>query len=189
MLQTTPDPDVQFETDYRTYFRSLVKHIAFRLRHQLAEDAAQEVFLRYLIHLRERPSAPPSGVDNKWAVWNWLRLVAKHACLDQRRALSRKQRTAEAACLLGVEIVRSIAPPYEDRRLYSDGLRAVVAQVLLLPRREKTCVVAKFWRDEPSRVTALHIGMSSRMARLHCQQGIARVRRRCALRGESTLKT
>lgn len=99
---------------------------------QLAEDAAQEAFvraLRSLHRLHGRPFGP------------WLRRIAVNAAIDQLRRRPRRW--------VGAELAPDLVPPAAD---VPDA--DLMTAVLELPDERRTVVVMRFWLDWTQREIA-----------------------------------
>jgi RNA polymerase sigma-70 factor (ECF subfamily) len=105
---------------------------------QLAEDAAQEAFvraLRSLHHLKGRPAAP------------WLRRIAIDAAIDQLRRRPRGWVGAE----LAPDLADADAPVRADT--------ALVSAVLALTLERRSVVVLHYWLDYTHKEIAEMLGI------------------------------
>ncbi|MBN2371897.1 MAG: sigma-70 family RNA polymerase sigma factor [Vicinamibacteria bacterium] len=137
-----------------TAHQSLVFSIAYHMLHNvaLAEDAAQDVFLRLYRDYHKIQSASH--------LVHWLRRTTTHRCLDSlRRVMGR--------CRVALDEIDLVSPPsVENDPLQARALRRLVAG---LPAGARAVVVLRYQEDLDPREIAriLDLPVNTVKSRLH----------------------
>lgn len=124
---------------------------------QVAEDLVQDAYVKIAPRIHE--VAPPQ-------LRPYLRRIAVNLWKNRLRSLTRERRATE----------RSVTPPptasanHEERAL----LRSAV---LRLPRRQRACVVLRYYEDLPERDVASLLGCSIGTVKSQTSRALARLRK------------
>lgn len=147
-----------FEDLFRDEYRNLVRLAWFLLSdRELAEEAVQDAFL---------------GLHRKWdslrdeaAASAYLRNSVVNLARSQHRrgAVRRRGRGQE----------RLVSSSAEDVVVGRDGDRQVLARLAALPRRQRECLVCRFYLDLSERDTANLLGITPGSVKSHTHRGLA----------------
>lgn len=134
-LETVTNEEVpwehQFRQIYDTHYHQILRQVNCLLGDRaLAEDVAQEVFLKFY-------SCPPSQLDNPGG---WLSRVAANLAYNFLRS-EKRRRLREARVEPGQETFRECPEEKVFRRQEAALVREVLEQ---LPPRDRTCLILRF---------------------------------------------
>jgi RNA polymerase sigma-70 factor (ECF subfamily) len=163
------DPET-FQTIYATHAKRVFAN-AYRVLgdRAKAEDAAQDVFLRFWLHSDRYD-------ESRGELGSYLALMARSRALDIARS---DQAAARAGDRLEA-VVEADTPVVEQpddraaRHERQSGIRAAVAR-LPLPQRE--AVALAFWADMPAREIAERTGVPLGTARSRLRLGLEKLER------------
>ena len=151
------DADLAVSALFATEARSLLGMLtAYTGDRALAEDLVQEAFLR-LHRAWTRLDDPTSSAA-------YLRSIAFNLARSQFRRLRLvRTRTAERD---------EVAGSAEDGVVLSEDRREVAAALRLLPDRQRTCVILRFWAGLTDSEIASTMGISRNSVNTHLRRGL-----------------
>lgn len=130
---------------------------------QVAEDIVQDAFVRVTPRIEEVPT------DH---LASYLRRVALNLWKNRLRSLTRERRARDRTAI--VHVTDPIGR--EDRS-------ALRAAVLRLPKRQRACLVLRYYEDLPEREVAALLGCSIGTVKSQTSRALARLRKE--LEGEA----
>ncbi len=129
---------------------------------ELAEDAAQETFLRAYQHLHR--------YDQKRPFATWLLSIAAHYCIDRlrRRKFSMVSIDAEED-QNSLELPDADAPNPESEMIHSEQREQLQGLLKNLDGTDRAAIIMRYWHDcsESEIADALHLTVSAVKSRLH----------------------
>ena len=154
------DPDALVADLFATEGRSLVRLARmFCDDDAAAEDLVQEAFIR--LH---RSARTIRDLDRAPA---FLRSIVINLARDHnRRGLMSLRHRASAHV---PEVVRGL----DDDAVASEGDRAVLAAVRMLPDRQRACVVLRYYLQYSESETGETLGISKNSVKTHCRRALA----------------
>lgn len=124
---------------------------------QVAEDIVQDAFVRV---------APRIGEVHTEHMASYLRTVAVNLWKNRLRSLARERRARD----------RSAMDPVTDPIGREEGA-ALWAAVLRLPKRQRACLVLRYYEDLPEREVASVLGCSIGTVKSQTSRALARLRK------------
>lgn len=130
---------------------------------ELAEDAAQETFLRAYQHLHR--------YDQKRPFATWLLSIAAHYCIDRlrRRKFSMFSMDAEDEEGNSIELPDLDAPNPESETVKGQMQERIHAMLKDLDTTDRAAIIMRYWYDysEKEIAESLHLTVSAVKSRLH----------------------
>lgn len=129
---------------------------------ELAEDAAQETFLRAYQHLHR--------YDQKRSFATWLLSIAAHYCIDRLRRRKFSMVSMDAAeDENSLELPDADAPNPESEMMHSEQREHLQLLLKRLDGTDRAAIVMRYWHDcsESEIAEALHLTVSAVKSRLH----------------------
>lgn len=123
---------------------------------QVAEDIVQDAFVRVTPRIEEVPT------DH---LASYLRRVALNLWKNRLRSLTRERRARDRTA-----VVHVIDPMGEDRA-------ALWVAVLRLPKRQRACLVLRYYEDLPEREVAAVLGCSIGTVKSQTSRALTRLRK------------
>ncbi len=151
---------------HNMYYVPIFRYILLRVDdHDLAEDMASEVFVRFLSALRDR-TAPQNSLRG------WLFAVASHVVKDHYRRQYRAPHTE-----LHEDIPANLPQPDEnvDVRLSKEALRRAITH---LSEEQQNALALRFGFGMSVQETAVTLGKSEGSVKMLQARGIAALTRR-----------
>ena len=145
-------------------YQTHVYNLCYRMlgEPELAEDAAQETFLRAFQHLHRYDSKRPFAT--------WLLSIAAHYCIDRLRRrkfsmISIDDDEDEG----GFELPDADAPNPESEMIYGEQRVRMQSMLKHLDSVDRAAIVLRYWNDcsEAEIAEALHLTVSAVKSRLH----------------------
>jgi RNA polymerase sigma-70 factor (sigma-E family) len=153
----TMDPDALVQALFAAEGQRLVSLARFFVDDQTAaEDLVQEAFIRL-----SRSAARIRDADKAAA---YLRSIVINLARDHNRR--------------GLVSLRHRPPPQpdepsaEERAAATESRREVVEAIRRLPRRQRDCVVMRYYLDLPPDEIAATLGLSTNSVKTHLQRGL-----------------
>ena len=164
VLQAQQGDDEAFTRLVETY-QTPVFNLCYRMlgEPELAEDAAQETFLRAYQHIHR--------YDRKRPFATWLLSIAAHYCIDRlrRRKFSMFSMDAEDEEGNSFEIADMDAPNPEGEAITGQTNERVHAMLQGLDTTDRAAVIMRYWYDysEKEIADSLNLTVSAVKSRLH----------------------
>ena len=164
VLQAQQGDDEAFTRLVETY-QTPVFNLCYRMlgEPELAEDAAQETFLRAYQHIHR--------YDQKRPFATWLLSIAAHYCIDRlrRRKFSMFSMDAEDEEGNSFEIADMDAPNPEGEAITGQTNERVHAMLQGLDTTDRAAVIMRYWYDysEKEIADSLNLTVSAVKSRLH----------------------
>lgn len=164
VAQAQQGDDEAFTRLVETY-QTPVFNLCYRMlgEPELAEDAAQETFLRVYQHLPR--------YDQKRPFATWLLSIAAHYCIDRlrRRKFSMFSMDAEDEEGNSVELPDTDAPNPENEAITGQTHERVHAMLKDLDTTDRAAIIMRYWYDysEKEIAESLHLTVSAVKSRLH----------------------
>jgi RNA polymerase sigma factor (sigma-70 family) len=158
----------RLERLYEAHYWPMVRLAGLLLDADEAEDVVQDVFVS--VHRR--------GGDvlrDPAAAQAYLRRAVVNVCrsaIRRRMAVRRRQRALEASAWVG----RVDQPSSEAIVVVSAEQRELLALVAALPRRQRECLVLRYWADLTDREVAEALGVSVGSVKQHLSRATATLR-------------
>ena len=145
-------------------YQTHVYNLCYRMlgEPELAEDAAQETFLRAFQHLHRYDSKRPFAT--------WLLSIAAHYCIDRlRRRKFSMISIDEDEEDGGFELPDADAPNPESEMVHGEQRARMQGLLKRLDSVDRAAVVLRYWNDcsESEIAEALHLTVSAVKSRLH----------------------
>jgi len=144
------------ETAYRTFHEAYYPRLTRYLlvvthgNEDATREALQATFIRVVRHIRV--------FDDEACFWNWLTVLARTACADQRRKRSRYQAFLDRF----TQHARAEAAGAENGQADSRLVAALEHSVRSLPAEERTLVDRKYLDRESVRAIATSLQLSEK---------------------------
>lgn len=164
VAQAQQGDDEAFTKLVETY-QTPVFNLCYRMlgEPELAEDAAQETFLRVYQHLPR--------YDQKRPFATWLLSIAAHYCIDRlrRRKFSMFSMDAEDDEGNSVELPDVDSPNPENEAITGQTHERVHAMLKDLDTTDRAAIIMRYWYDysEKEIAESLHLTVSAVKSRLH----------------------
>ena len=164
VVQAQQGDDEAFTKLVETY-QTPVFNLCYRMlgEPELAEDAAQETFLRAFQHLHR--------YDQKRPFATWLLSIAAHYCIDRlrRRKFSMFSMVAEDEEGNSIEVPDVDAPNPEGEAITGQTNERVHAMLKDLDATDRAAVIMRYWYDysEKEIAESLNLTVSAVKSRLH----------------------
>ncbi len=164
VAQAQQGDDEAFTRLVETY-QTPVFNLCYRMlgEPELAEDAAQETFLRVYQHLPR--------YDQKRPFATWLLSIAAHYCIDRlrRRKFSMFSMDAEDDEGNSVELPDADAPNPENEAITGQTHERVHAMLKDLDTTDRAAIIMRYWYDysEKEIAESLQLTVSAVKSRLH----------------------
>jgi RNA polymerase sigma-70 factor (sigma-E family) len=156
----TPEPLVVL---YREHFTSLFRAAALLLgRADEAEEIVQEAFVRTLQAWPRLRDAERAGAYVRSATFNLARSRIRRWIVVRRRPIPR-------------EVTQ---PSAEEHSVLREEHRAVLAELRRLPKRQRECLVLRYYLELPLSEAAAVLGISMGSVKTHTHRGIEQIRAR-----------
>ncbi|MCL5611826.1 MAG: sigma-70 family RNA polymerase sigma factor [Chloroflexi bacterium] len=145
-------------------YQTHVYNLCYRMlgEAELAEDAAQETFLRAFQHLHRYDSKRPFAT--------WLLSIAAHYCIDRlRRRKFSMISIDEDEEDGGFELPDADAPNPESEMIHGEQRARMQGLLKRLDSVDRAAIVLRYWNDcsEAEIAEALHLTVSAVKSRLH----------------------
>ena len=145
-------------------YQTHVYNLCYRMlgEAELAEDAAQETFLRAFQHLHR--------YDRKRPFATWLLSIAAHYCIDRlRRRKFSMISIDEDEEDGGFELPDADAPNPESEMIHGEQRARMQGLLKRLDSVDRAAIVLRYWNDcsEAEIAEALHLTVSAVKSRLH----------------------
>ncbi len=145
-------------------YQTHVYNLCYRMlgEPELAEDAAQETFLRAFQHLHRYDSKRPFAT--------WLLSIAAHYCIDRlRRRKFSMISIDEDEEDGGFELPDADAPNPESEMVHGEQRARMQGMLKRLDSVDRAAIVMRYWNDcsETEIAEALHLTVSAVKSRLH----------------------
>ena len=145
-------------------YQTHVYNLCYRMlgEPELAEDAAQETFLRAFQHLHRYDSKRPFAT--------WLLSIAAHYCIDRlRRRKFSMISIDEDEEDGGFELPDADAPNPESEMIHGEQRARVQGLLKRLDSVDRAAIVLRYWNDcsEAEIAETLHLTVSAVKSRLH----------------------
>jgi RNA polymerase sigma-70 factor, ECF subfamily len=145
-------------------YQTHVYNLCYRMlgEPELAEDAAQETFLRAFQHLHRYDSKRPFAT--------WLLSIAAHYCIDRlRRRKFSMVSIDEDEDDGGLELPDADAPNPESELVHGEQRARMQGMLKRLDSVDRAAIVMRYWNDcsETEIAEALHLTVSAVKSRLH----------------------
>ncbi len=148
-----------WEAVYEAHYQRLFRLCCLLTgRREVAEDLAQDVFVRSASHWRE------AGAESEALQWAYLRKSAVNLWKNMlRRAVleARHRETGDHPKATDLDV--------RDSDLWSE--------IIKLPTRQRACLVLRFYEDLSERDAASVLGISVGAVKSHTSRGKARIRK------------
>lgn len=155
----TPDPLVAL---YSAHFTGLVRAAALILgRPDEAEEIVQEAFVRTLKAWPQLRDETRAVSYLRSATFNLARSKVRRWVVARRRSLP----------------FEASHPSAEERAVLRDEHRAVLAELRQLPKRQRECLVMRYYLDLPVAEVAALLGVSVGSVKTHTHRGIEQIRK------------
>lgn len=164
VLQAQKGNDEAFTRLVETY-QTPVFNLCYRMlgEPELAEDAAQETFLRAYQHLHR--------YDQKRPFATWLLSIAAHHCIDRlrRRKFSMFSMDAEDEEGNSIELPDVDAPNPESETVKGQMQERIHAMLKDLDHTDRAAIIMRYWYDysEKEIAESLNLTVSAVKSRLH----------------------
>jgi RNA polymerase sigma-70 factor (ECF subfamily) len=164
VLQAQQGSDEAFTHLVETY-QTPVFNLCYRMlgEPELAEDAAQETFLRAYQHLHR--------YDRKRPFATWLLSIAAHYCIDRlrRRKFSMFSMDAEDEEGNSIELPDLDAPNPESETVKGQMQERIHAMLKDLDNTDRAAIIMRYWYDysEKEIAESLNLTVSAVKSRLH----------------------
>lgn len=164
VYQAQQGSDEAFTRLVETY-QTPVFNLCYRMlgEPELAEDAAQETFLRAYQHLHR--------YDQKRPFATWLLSIAAHYCIDRlrRRKFSMFSMDAEDDEGNSIELPDIDAPNPESETVKGQTQERIHAMLKDLDTTDRAAIIMRYWYDysEKEIAESLHLTVSAVKSRLH----------------------
>ncbi|HNN12004.1 MAG TPA: sigma-70 family RNA polymerase sigma factor [Anaerolineales bacterium] len=164
VLQAQRGDDEAFAKLVETY-QNPVFNLCYRMlgEPELAEDAAQETFLRAYQHLHR--------YDQKRPFATWLLSIAAHYCIDRlrRRKFSMFSMDAEDEEGNSIELPDLDAPNPEKESIKGQMQERIHAMLKDLDTTDRAAIIMRYWYDysEKEIAESLNLTVSAVKSRLH----------------------
>jgi len=164
VIQAQQGDDDAFTKLVETY-QTPVFNLCYRMlgEPELAEDAAQETFLRAFQHLQR--------YDRKRSFATWLLSIGAHYCIDRlrRRKFSMFSIDAENEEGNSFEIPDADAPNPEGETILGQTNERVQAMLQDLDTTDRAAIIMRYWYDysEKEIAESLNLTVSAVKSRLH----------------------
>lgn len=163
VLQTQQGNEEAF-TNLVEAYQTHVYNLCYRMlgEPELAEDAAQETFLRAFQHMHRYDSKRPFAT--------WLLSIAAHYCIDRlRRRKFSMISIDEDEEDGGFELPDADAPNPESEMVYGEQRARIQGLLKRLDSVDRTAIVLRYWNDcsEAEIAETLHLTVSAVKSRLH----------------------
>jgi RNA polymerase sigma-70 factor (sigma-E family) len=153
------DANATLEQTFRAHFRRLVALVVLLIDDPaLAEDIAQDAFIRSAAALER--IAPEDS-------WPYLRRAAINICKNRWRRLAVERRIRPRLWMSDQSVEAHDPGPRDE----------LWAAIVGLPRRQRECLVLRFYEDLSERDTATILGCSPGAVKTHTSRGLARLRK------------
>ena len=145
-------------------YQTHVYNLCYRMlgEPELAEDAAQETFLRAFQHLHRYDSKRPFAT--------WLLSIAAHYCIDRlrRRKFSMISIDDDEEDG-GLELPDADAPNPESEMIHGEQQARMQSMLKRLDSVDRAAIVLRYWNDcsEAEIAETLHLTVSAVKSRLH----------------------
>ena len=145
-------------------YQTHVYNLCYRMlgEQELAEDAAQETFLRAYQHLHRYDSKRPFGT--------WILSIAAHYCIDRlRRRKFSFVSVDEEKEDGGFELPDLDAPNPETETVHGEQRERMQSMLKQLDAVDRAAIVLRYWNDasEAEIAETLHLTVSAVKSRLH----------------------
>jgi len=145
-------------------YQTHVYNLCYRMlgEQELAEDAAQETFLRAFQHLHRYDSKRPFAT--------WLLSIAAHYCIDRlRRRKFSMISIDEDEDDGGFELPDADAPNPESEMVHGEQRARMQGMLERLDSVDRAAIVLRYWNDcsEAEIAETLHLTVSAVKSRLH----------------------
>ncbi len=145
-------------------YQTHVYNLCYRMlgEPELAEDAAQETFLRAFQHLYRYDSKRPFAT--------WLLSIAAHYCIDRlRRRKFSMMSIDDDEDDGGFELPDADAPNPESEMIHSEQRVRMQGMLKHLDSVDRAAIVLRYWNDasEAEIAETLHLTVSAVKSRLH----------------------
>lgn len=139
-----------------------------------ADEAVQDAFVKVFVHITTYREDLPFEV--------WFTRILVNACLDLRKARSRRLRWVlpmERPAGSAVPPVEPVAhePSTEDRLVSRSRLREIAAAVDELPDRQRTVFILSHFADQSTSQVSQALGLSEATVRVHLFRAVRKLRR------------
>ncbi|WP_433334385.1 sigma-70 family RNA polymerase sigma factor [Spirillospora sp. CA-294931] len=157
--QCAPRPPGEAYTElFDSHFWGLVR-LARLLGADDPEDVAQEAFVR--LHRKHRTLRDPNAA---------LAYLRSTVCNLTRNRL----RHLRMARLRHVKLAdRALADSAEQTVVHRESVRELLAALAQLPRRQRECLVLRYWLDLSERETAEALGVAAGTVKAHTARGMS----------------
>jgi RNA polymerase sigma-70 factor (sigma-E family) len=147
---------------YSAHFRELVRAAALILgRADEAEEIVQEAFVRTLKAWPRLRDITRAESYLRSATFNLARSRIRRWVVARRRSLP----------------FEASHPSAEERALIREEHRAVLAELRRLPKRQRECLVMRYYLDLPVAEVATFLGVSVGSVKTHTHRGIEQIRK------------
>jgi RNA polymerase sigma-70 factor (ECF subfamily) len=164
VIEAQQGSDEAFTNLVETYQKP-VYNLCYRMlgEHELAEDAAQETFLRAYQHLHR--------YDQKRPFATWLLSIAAHYCIDRlrRRKFSMFSMDAEDEEGNTIELPDFDAPNPEAESIKGQTKDRVHDLLNVLDATDRAAIIMRYWYDysEKEIAESLRLSVSAVKSRMH----------------------